>query len=126
MDDVIKTAHATNLFGIIFLDGAVDEFNEQTGNISYIQPLQKRKTTEDGFGTGYSFRVNVRTMSIYDNSDAVIQDYTTLNSVISNDMSGAIGQLNRAVDILNTNTQAIEQIKNQNTDILNYYYTQKE
>lgn len=90
-NDVIKTAHATNLFGIVFLDGAIDTVNTADKGLSYIPSLTKKKSTPEGFGTGYSFRVNVRTMSIYDNSDSVIQDNTTLNSVISNDLSGAIG-----------------------------------
>lgn len=125
MVDMVKTAHATNLFGIIFLDGAIDQENTVFAGKSYIPSLQKRKTTEKNFGTGYSFRVNTRTMSIYDNSDSVIQDNTTLNSVISNDLSEAIGQLNRAIDLLNLNNQATDVIRENYTNMLSYYYSQR-
>jgi hypothetical protein len=118
----IKTAQATNLFGIIFLDGCTDTDDEA---VSYIQPITKRKSTAENFGTGYSFRVNVRTMSIYDNTDAVIQDNTTLNSIITNDLSEAVSQLNRATDLLMLNTQTINTIRDQYDSVLDYYYTQR-
>jgi hypothetical protein len=62
-------------------------------------------------------------MSIYDNTDAVIQDNTTLNSVITNDLSEAVSQLNRATDLLMLNTQTINTIRDQYDNILDYYYT---
>jgi hypothetical protein len=64
-------------------------------------------------------------MSIYDNSDAVIQDNTTLNSIITNDLSEAVSQLNRATDLLMLNTQTINTIRDQYDSVLDYYYTQR-
>ena len=106
-DDLAKNAYAINLFGIIFLDspkvaGADGKF--------VIECLNKKKSygatnAANFFGNSYSFRVNIKTMSVYDNTDAVIQDNTTMSSVMTNDFSDVISNLNRAIDTMNTNVQ---------------------
>lgn len=111
-----KQAYATNLFGIIFLDGV-----NKNGNTYYINGLKKVKSSTYDFGTSYSFRVNVKSMSIYDNSDSTIQDNTTNASIQASDYSGAVSQLNRAIDILNTNTEVISNIQNNYQKILTVY-----
>jgi len=102
-DDPTKSAYAVNLFGIIFLNG-VDNNNNIIG-------LTKRKSFESNsngnfFGNSYSFRVNLKTLSVYDNTDAVIMDNTTMSSIYSIDLSDVISNLNRAIDVMNTNVQA--------------------
>ena len=101
-DDPTKSAYAVNLFGIIFLDGVSD------GEL--IHGLTKRKSfgseANSFFGNSYSFRVNLKTMSVYDNTDSVISDNTTMSSIYSVDFSDVISNLNRAIDVMNTNVQS--------------------
>ena len=129
-DDTKRAPLAINLFGIIFLDGAT-----KTSTKTFIQPMLKKKSytkpsaTGDQtnyFGNSFSFRVNVKTMSIYDNSDALIQDNTTLSSIASVDFSDVISNLNRAIDIMNTNMQTTAAIQDSYMSILGYYDDQKE
>jgi hypothetical protein len=101
----MKSAYAVNLFGIIFLDGATKE-----GSAYTIHGLTKRKSfgseANSFFGNSYSFRVNLKTMSVYDNTDSVISDNTTMSSIYSVDFSDVISNLNRAIDVMNTNVQS--------------------
>ena len=124
-NDVIKTSYATNLFGIIFLDKVQSETKDGITRY-YINKHHKIKSTTEKFGTGYSFRVNIKTMSVYDNTDAVIQDNTTMTSVYSNDFSDVISQLNKAIDIMNTNVQVTQSIQNSYASIISYYDTQSQ
>lgn len=104
---MIKTPQATNLFGIIFLDSPRQLQESEYGTTTFkIPPFRKVKSTANRFGNSYSFRVNIKTLSVYDNTDAVIQDNTTMSSINSLDFSDVIYQLNRAIDILNTNVNA--------------------
>jgi hypothetical protein len=76
----------------------------------YLPALTKRKSTTTNFGNSFSFRVNLKNMSVYDNTDAVIQDNTTMSSIASVDFSDAISNLNRAIDIMNSNMQTTASI----------------
>lgn len=116
-DDIIKTSYATNLFGIIFLDGPVDNGD----GTFYIPPIVKRKSTSDHFGTSFSFRVNLKTMSVFDNTEAIIQDNTTLSSIASVEFGDVISNLNRAIDTLNANTTVISNIQDKYASILAFY-----
>ena len=118
-DDLVKTAYATNLFGVIFLDGA--RFKEGESATFYIPPITKRKSTTTQFGNSYSFRVNLKTMSVYDNTDAIIQDNTTISSINAVEFSDAISNMNRAIDIMNSNLTTTMKIQDQYASILSYY-----
>lgn len=118
-DDLVKTPYATNLFGVIFLDGA--RFKEGETSSFYIPPITKRKSTTEQFGNSYSFRVNLKTMSVYDNTDAVIQDNTTISGVNAVEFSDAISNMNRAIDIMNSNLTTTMKIQDQYASILSYY-----
>ena len=105
-NDTTKTAYAINLFGIVFLDSPSDV----NGSIS-IPSLIKKKSygganKANFFGNSYSFRVNIKTLSVYDNTDAMIQDNTTMSSINSVDFSDVVSNLNRAIDVMNTNVQS--------------------
>ena len=106
-NDTTKTAYAINLFGIVFLDSPSSVQNGQ----AKIPSLIKKKSfgganKANFFGNSYSFRVNIKTLSIYDNTDAMIQDNTTMSSINSVDFSDVISNLNRAIDVMNTNVQS--------------------
>ena len=118
-DDLVKTPYATNLFGIIFLDGA--RFKKDDSVIFSIPPITKRKSTTKQFGNSYSFRVNLKTMSVYDNTDAIIQDNTTISGVNAVEFSDAISNMNRAIDIMNSNLTTTMKIQDQYASILSYY-----
>lgn len=115
-DDLVKTAYTTNLFGVIFLDGA-----RPSGDTFYIPTITKRKSTTTQFGNSYSFRVNLKTMSVYDNTDAIIQDNTTISGVNAVEFSDAISNMNHAIDIMNSNLATTLAIQDQYAAIINYY-----
>jgi hypothetical protein len=119
----VKHAEAINLFGIIFLDG----LKPATTTESYIiHPFVKRKSTSTNFGNSFSFRVNLKTLSIYDNTDAVIQDNTTMSSIASVDFSDVISQLNRAINIMNTNVKTTTVIQDEYAKMKTTYNDQSE
>ena len=118
-DDLVKTPYATNLFGIIFLDGTKPV--ESNSRVFSIPPITKRKSTTKQFGNSYSFRVNLKTMSVYDNTDAIIQDNTTISGVNAVEFSDAISNMNRAIDIMNSNLTTTMKIQDQYASILSYY-----
>ena len=106
-NDTTKTAYAINLFGIVFLDSPSSVQNGQ----AKIPSLIKKKSfgganKANFFGNSYSFRVNIKTLSVYDNTDAMIQDNTTMSSINSVDFSDVVSNLNRAIDVMNTNVQS--------------------
>lgn len=106
-NDTTKTAYAINLFGIVFLDSPSNVQNGQ----AKIPSLIKKKSfgganKANFFGNSYSFRVNIKTLSVYDNTDAMIQDNTTMSSINSVDFSDVVSNLNRAIDVMNTNVQS--------------------
>lgn len=124
-DDTEKSAYATNLFGVIFLEGP-----DSDGQISPLTKKMSYKGSDVGFdggyfGNSYSFRVNIKTMSVYDNTDAVIQDNTTMSAISSVEFSDVIYNLNNAISALNTNIQSIGVIQNQYINILRYYDEQR-
>lgn len=105
-NDTTKSAYAINLFGIVFLDSP----SNVDGTIK-IPTLIKKKSfgganKANFFGNSYSFRVNIKTLSVYDNTDAMIQDNTTMSSINSVDFSDVVSNLNRAIDVMNTNVQS--------------------
>ena len=106
-NDTTKTAYAINLFGIVFLDSPSSVQNGQ----AKIPSLIKKKSfgganKANFFGNSYSFRVNIKTLSVYDTTDAMIQDNTTMSSINSVDFSDVVSNLNRAIDVMNTNVQS--------------------
>ena len=106
-NDTTKTAYAINLFGIVFLDSPSSIQNGQ----AKIPSLIKKKSfgganKANFFGNSYSFRVNIKTLSVYDNTDSMIQDNTTMSSINSVDFSDVVSNLNRAIDVMNTNVQS--------------------
>lgn len=126
-DDITKSAYATNLFGIIFLDSPKATLDDK----AVIECLSKKKSygatnAANFFGNSYSFRVNIKTMSVYDNTDAIIQDNTTMSSIASTDFSDVISNLNRAIDTMNTNVQTTMAIQDSYMNILHYYDEQRQ
>lgn len=119
-DDLVKTAYATNLFGVIFLDGCRMTATSENDSF-YIVPKTKMKSTTSTFGDSFSFRVNIKTMSVYDNTDAIIQDNTTMSGIAAVDFSDAISNMNQAIDIMNQNLHVVSDIQDKYASIMTYY-----
>ena len=109
-DDQIKTPYTTNLFGIIFLDGTQTTQVSNSEIAYYIPALTKMQSDTENFGNSYAFRINLKTLSIYDNTDAIIQDNTTGSAINATMFSDVLANMNKAIDILNDNTTVIASI----------------
>ena len=72
--------------------------------------FQGKSGTQAYFGNSYSFRVNMKTLSVYDNTDARIDDKTSSNSMYVQDFNDVVSALNRSVDMMNYNTHTINSI----------------
>ena len=123
--DDTKLPYAINLFGIIFLNSPQKMSEEETNFI--IPGFTKRKSfgsnaSDSFFGNSYSFRVNIKTMSVYDNTDAYIRDNTTMSSISSVDFNDVIAALNNAVDIMNNNVYATMSIQEKYNQIQSQLY----
>ena len=116
-----RTPVATNLFGILFLDSPANSISSENQLSFNIPAITKKKSGNNGFGTGYSFRVNVKTLSVYDNTDAYIEDNTTASSVLVNDFSGVIKNLNKAIENMNVNVYNTQKIQENYVVVRNYY-----
>ena len=126
-EDTTKSAYAINLFGVVFLDSAQ---SVDANGSKKIEVLKKKKSFSsfnggNFFGNSYSFRVNIKTMSVYDNTDSIIQDNTTMSSITSVDFSDVVSNLNRAIDVMNTNVQSTMAIQDNYMKILQYHDDQK-
>jgi hypothetical protein len=101
---------ADNLFGILFLNGAdVLRAQDNSGSsLNFTIPGYKKKKSNGAgsnkeFGNGYSFKINIKSMSVFDNTDAVIYDNTTSNSLYTEDFNEVISNLNKSVDLIGKN-----------------------
>jgi len=106
---------STNLLGVLFLDSP-------TGNISTtieIPLLEKIASSGNTFGNSYSFRINIKSDNIVDNTTAVIVDRATSNQTIVNDLTGVLSSLNKSLNILTQQSATINTISQQYTNIQN-------
>lgn len=122
LNDSTRESIATNLFGIVFLDGG-----SVSSDTHMLAPLTKKKSysgngaTNAYFGNSYSFRVNIKTLGVYDNTDAVIQDNTTTTDAYSSNFNDVLYNLNKIITVLNTNVQTTSRIQDQYMKMLDYY-----
>jgi len=109
----MDTKLATNLLGILFLD--VPSGNSANfGNIGInIPSLTKLQSGPTGFGTSYSFRLNIKTDSILDNTQAVIYDESTSAQLMAEDFIEVFNNLNIAVETLGKQASTVNYISNQ-------------
>ena len=115
---------ATNLFGVLFLDGLADNPTNDTmysgGNMEFtFNEIEKRQSNENGFGTGYSFRVNIKTSSIFDNTDALISDNTTANSVLPDNFNDVIYSLHQSLSLMRGNVYVTQNLMDKYNEVNN-------
>lgn len=123
-NDLTRSPLATNLFGVLFLDAPVSTKNAVNSGVNtgfYIPAVDKRKTVGKTSGTGFSFKVNIKTTSVYDNADAIINDNTTAGSIISTEFSAVVQILNEAISHMNTNVRTTKEICKQYAQIMSLY-----
>ena len=97
-DSASNNILATNLFGVLFLDAP----NGTSGSFT-IPSLTKKKSNAAGFGNGYSFRLNLKTSSITDDTTAEISDWSTGESEITADFANVTANLSKALDLMRSN-----------------------
>lgn len=111
-DSTGKNIIATNAYGLLVLDNASTE-----GENKYKFPvLVKKKSTLDDAGNSYSFRLNVKTTSVY-NGDIIVTDNSTAAYSMSEDFNDTIRNLADAVEILRSNANLIAVISSENEAI---------
>ena len=117
-----KIPQAINLFGILFLDAPQSAgTNEEGDKLYYISSHKKTKSTEQRFGNSFSFRVNLNTLPIYDNTDAIIQDSTTNSGITATETGELVSILNKSINVLTNNTKIINNIQSDYRSIKEFY-----
>lgn len=117
-----KIPQAINLFGILFLDGPQSAGTNEAGDkLYYISSHKKTKSTEQRFGNSFSYRVNLNTLPIYDNTDAIIQDSTTNSGITATETGELVSILNKSINVLTNNTKIINNIQSDYKSIKEFY-----
>lgn len=117
-----KIPQAINLFGILFLDAPQSAGTNEAGDkLYYISSHKKTKSTEQRFGNSFSFRVNLNTLPIYDNTDAIIQDSTTNSGITATETGELVSILNKSINVLSNNTKIINNIQSDYKSIKEFY-----
>ena len=115
----LDTVLATNLLGILFLDAP-------SGNTQYYGPggmeiimpsITKLQSGPNGFGTSYSFRLNIKSDYMLDDTAAIIQDGTTSSQTDIEKWSDVFNNLSKTLSILNQQTGTLSYITEQYLDI---------
>lgn len=114
-DSTGTTALATNAYGILLLNSSEKVGEGDTPTYKF-PSLVKSKSTADTTGTSYSFRINIKTTSIY-NGDIAITDNSTSAFTMATDFNDVIKNLATAVSILHSNANLIASINTDNTNI---------
>lgn len=108
---------STNLLGILFLDPAVGNTSGFPEMEIEIPQLSKLQSTTSGFGSSYSFRVNVKSDNMIDDTQAVIYDESTSAQTVLENWVDIFGSLEKSLSILNQQTGTINYITNQYKNI---------
>ncbi len=109
---------ATNLLGVLFLDApsgnTVGFMEDMEITIPTISKLQSIST---GFGSSYSFRINIKSDNMIDDTQATIFDESTSSQVALENWGSVLSNLEQSLNILNTHTGTINYITEQYMDV---------
>ncbi len=111
-DSTGKNILATNAYGLLLLDSA----EEGIGGQYQFKELPKKKSDIENSGNSYSFRLNIKTSSVY-NGDITVSDNSTPAYQMSTDFNETIRNLAVAVETLRSNANLIAALCTQNTNI---------
>lgn len=120
------TVLARNLLGILFLDAPEGNSSQISLDGITIPSLEKIASTVTGFGTSYSFKLNIKTENILDDTAAVIVDKSTSSQTPLEEFMDVFYNLERSVEILQKHTGTINYISQQNQNISNIQSQQQE
>lgn len=116
---------ATNLYGVYFIDSPQAKSDSYKYNSNFkdfeFPRLVKKQSTTDGFGTSYSFRLNIRTTSIFDDKDSNIYDNSSADNSIITDFNNVISSLNNTINLLTKYTKNTEILKNKYEELYNLF-----
>lgn len=104
---------ATNLLGILFLDRAAGNTSGFPDMEIEIPAITKLQSTGSGFGTAYSFRINVKSDNMIDDTGAVIYDESTSSQTALESWSDVFASLEKSLSIMNSNSQTLQYIADQ-------------
>ena len=109
---------ATNLLGILFLDPPSGNTQDFPLNEILMPSLTKIQSGDSGFGTSYSFRLNIKSDYLLDDTQAIVTD-TTASQQVLEDFGQVFDGLSRSLSILNQHTGTINYITQQYIDLTN-------
>lgn len=110
-DSTTKNILATNAYGLMILDSATND-----GDKFVFPAVEKRKTTTSHNGNSYSFRLNVKTSSVY-SGDTTVYDNSTAGYEMSTEFNDVLRNLSAAVETLRSNANLIASISTDNFTI---------
>ena len=108
---------ATNLLGVLFLDPASGSTSGFPDMQITIPTTTKYQSGPSGFGSSYSFRINIKSDNMIDDTQAVIYDESTSSQTALQNWSSVFANLEKSIEILNVHTGTINYITNQYTQI---------
>jgi len=111
---------ATNLLGVLFLDPPSGNTQGFSLNEILMPSLTKIQSGVSGFGTSYSFRLNIKSDYLLDESGefTLYKDNTASQQVLE-DFGQIFDSLSRSLSILNQHTGTINYITQQYIDLTN-------
>jgi len=107
---------ATNLLGILFLDPPSGNTQSYPLNEIVLPSITKLQSGPNGFGTSYSFRLNIKSDYMLDDTQAIVTDTTASQQVLT-DFSQVFDSLGKTLGILNQQTGTINYITEQYLDL---------
>ena len=110
---------ATNLLGILFLDAPSGNTTGFPDMEITIPEITKYQSNSSGFGTAYSFRLNIKSDNMIDDTQATIFDESTSSQTALTSWSDVFANLDKSVSILNAHTGTINYITEQYMGISN-------
>jgi hypothetical protein len=105
-------ALATNLYGVVFIDGAKSVVGSNAplpiDQVTLkIPTIKKRMSSVNSFGNSYSFKINVKTLDSVDDTATTIIDQTTSSHLAMDEMRDVFFALNTAVQTMMENNKAL-------------------
>lgn len=111
---------ATNLLGILFLDPPSGNTQDFPLNEILMPSLTKIQSGVSGFGTSYSFRLNIKSDYLLDESgEFTLYEDNTASQQVLEDFGQIFDSLSRSLSILNQHTGTINYITQQYIDLTN-------
>jgi hypothetical protein len=114
-DSTGKNILATNAYGLLLFNNS-----EVTpdGNAYAFESFIKKMSTSTSSGTAYSFRLNIKTSSVY-SGDITVTDNATPAYSMSTDFNDTVKNLNTAINILKSNANLVGLISSNYNNLKN-------